>query len=556
MSPRPGARFTSVVRDTRESIVAVFANRNLARMQWALLTSLVGDLAFATAVTVWAFGEGGATVVAILTAARLASAAITAPFAAAITDRVSRRATLLATLGIRAGLISAAAVCLVAEVESPWPVYVLAAAAGVLVAPFRTAQRAWMPTLAAHPRELAASNATSGTLESLAVFVGPALGGLLLMVTSVPVVFAVTVAALVVAMVAIVTIRPQDRPNAVAVVASDDSVSIFRELSAGFRTIFGDPDLRVVTGQVCAQTFIGGASKVFLVVVAVQIVGTGAEGVGLLEAVLGIGALIGGLIAIARASRQRLGWDMTLGVVLWSVPLLLVAAFPHLSVVIAVLVIVGAANPVVDINLDTIVQRMTPEHRMARVFGALDTCYITTQALGSLAMVPLLDLVGLQWALVVIALPVAVAAVLSLGRMRRLDARLGAPESLGLLRGIPWFDSLTPATQEALARSLVRRALPAATTIVAEGESGDELYIVESGRVEVTQGGRVLREQDAGTYFGEIALLRDTPRSATVTALTDTVLLAMRREEFLAAVTGVSRSLAEDTAATRLAFRG
>lgn len=116
----------------------------------------------------------------------------------------------------------------------------------------------------------------------------------------------------------------------------------------------------------------------------------------------------------------------------------------NIGVNVAVLVLVGAANPVVDINLDTIVQRLTPEHRMARVFGALDTCYVTTQALGSLAMVPLLALLGVQWALVVIAVPVTVMALLSLGRMRRMDAHLRAPESLALLRRIPWFASLTP----------------------------------------------------------------------------------------------------------------
>lgn len=556
MTAGPVSRSAAVVRDTRESIVSVFSNRNLARMQVALLISLVGDLAFATAVTVWAFGEGGATAVAVLIAARLAAAAATAPVAAAITDRVSRRSTLLVTLGGRATLIAAAAGCLLGNVESPWPVYVLAAAAGVLVAPFRTAQRAWMPALAAHPRELAASNATSGTLESLAVFLGPALGGLLLVVTSVPAVFGVTVAALVVAAVAVLAIRPEHRGSTALVVPHDEPAGLLRELSAGFQTVFGDPDLRIVTGQVCAQTFIGGAAKVFLVVIAVQILDTGAEGVGFLEAALGVGALVGGVVAIARSSRQRLGWDMTVGVLLWSVPLLLIAAFPHLVVVVAVLVVVGAANPVVDINLDTIVQRMTPEHRMARVFGALDTCYITTQALGSLAMAPLLHLLGLQWALVVIALPVAVAAALSLGRMRSMDARLQAPEALGLLRGIPWFASLTPPTQESLARSLTRTEVAGGTAVVTQGENGDELHVIESGLVEVTQDGRPLRTQDAGTFFGEIALLYDTPRSATVTALTDTVLLSLRREDFLAAVTGVSRSLAEDTAATRLAFRG
>ncbi len=553
-------RAVLVIRETGASVTSVFKNRNLRLIQVALLTSLVGDLAYTTAVTVWAYGVGGTTVVAVLTAVRLAAAAVTAPLAAVVADRVGRRTTLLVTDAARAVLVAAAAGCLVVDPGSPWPVYVLATLAGVLAAPFRTAQRAWMPALARHPRELTASNATSGTLESLAVFVGPALGGLLVLATSVPTVFILNVATFVVSMLLVAGVRPARQATTREPVTDHGGapgpVSWAHELSAGFATLLRDPDLRSVTGQVCAQTFVGGAAKVFLVVVAVQILGTGAAGVGLLEAVLGIGAIVGGIVAIARAERQRLGRDMATGVLLWSTPLLVIVVWPSTTAVVISLLLVGAANPLVDVNLDTIVQRMAPDATLARVFGALDTCYIATSALGSLAMVPLLDLVDLRWSLVVLAVPTALVALLSLPRMRRLDGRLTMPAGLPLLQRVPWLAPLAPAVQESMARSLEQVRVPTGSRVVTQGEPADRFYMIESGAVEVTQDGRVLRRQGVGEFFGEIGLLHDIPRTATVTATEETVLQALGRDRFLAGVVGQHRSLADEIAAARMVFRG
>ena len=74
--------------------------------------------------------------------------------------------------------------------------------------------------------------------------------------------------------------------------------------------------------------------------------------------------------------------------------------------------------------------------------------------------------------------------------------------------------------------------------VIREGDDGDLFYVVLEGSLRVTQGGRELRTLGAGAGFGEIALLRDTPRTATVTATTDVALGAVDRDDFLLAVTG------------------
>ena len=534
------------------SLATVFRNRDLRRVQLALLTSMIGDGAYVIAVTVWAFGNGGASAVGVFTATLMTASALCAPLGAALADRFSRRATLLVCNGARAVLIAAAALCL--SLDGALPVYVLAVAAGVLNAPFRTAQRAWMPALTTTPGELTASNAASSTLESLAVFIGPALGGLLLVLSDVRTVFWLNVATYVVSTLLVLGVR--ERRSTTLVDVQTGAEPALAQLAAGFRLLGSDGDLRSITGQVAGQTFVGGAARVLLVVLAVEVMGTGPSGVGILDAIIGVGAIVGGLVALARVEQQRLGRDLALGVAMWSAPLGLVVVWPHPVAVVVMLVLLGIANPLVDVNLDTIVQRMTPDALMARVFGALDTCYIATKALGAVAAPVLLQLVGLRGTLIAVGAPVLLLALLSWRRMGLLDERLIPPPGLSLLRGVPWFAVLSPVVLESLARGLRERALPAGAVVIAEGEPGDAFYLIEKGTVTVTQQGRHLRAEGPGEYFGEIALLHDIPRTATVTATTDVVLRALDRDVFLRALSGDGLQMAGDVAATRLRNAG
>jgi MFS family permease len=563
---RGGDAFSAFFRETGGSLKSVFVNRNLRRMQLAFAGSLIGNWAFTTAVSVWAYGEGGAKAVGIYYSIRLAVMALATPFVSTLADRYPRKAVMIYSDLYSAVIVVLATVCLYADTAA-WPIYVLAVVTSFGGSAFRAAQGAITPQLSDTTEQLTASNGTASTLESLAIFVGPAIATALLALTDVEIVFLLNVGSFAWSMLMVAGIRiskaeekaekeaePENLGEAL-VEAAEETEGFFAETSAGFRAIRHDKGLLLTVIEGSAQTIVAGALAVIPLVIAVEILDTGAKGVGLLDSVMGLGAILGGIYAIARASKHKLGQDLIMGVFLWSFPLVLITIWPTPVAAFAVMAVLGFANPVVDVNVFTVIQRLTPDAVLGRVFGAFETCLIATMALGSAIAPLMLHLWGLRTTVAVLGLAIGLIAVLGYAPMRSLDRRLEAPAGLPLLQAIPMFGPLNPITLDHLARALDRVEVPAGEVIVREGDASDLFYVIESGRVQVTAAdGQVLREEGPGDYFGEIGLLRDVPRTATITAMEPTVLMALEREEFLDAVTGQgeARRLAEDIVGRRL----
>ncbi len=543
---------------TWASLRAVARNPNLRRIQLAFLGSSVGDWAYATAIIVWAYGEGGAGAVGVWLGIRFVLEAIAAPIGALVADRWPRKRLMVLCDALRALFVTVAAT-LIALDSLPLLVFMVATLTSLLSSPFMIAQRALLPSLSETPGELAASNGIHSTIDSLAFFAGPALAAALLALTGVPTVLLLNVATFLwsLALVSRVSVPTADKTGAISGEDDGDPAGGFlAESLAGFRLIRRDAGLLLVTVQVSLQTIIAGAMTVFLIVMADDVLHSPEAGLGLLNSVFGAGAIAGGVVAIARSSRSRLGFDMTVGVALWAIPLLLVTIWPTPAACFAAAILIGLGNPLVDVNLDTIMQRLAPDEVLGRVFGALESCLIATAALGALLMPLLLDLTSLRVGLAVLAVPVAGLALAGLPAMIRLDNRLREPAGLSLLRGLDLFAPLDPGALEQLAHSLTEARFAAGEVLVAEGGESDLFYVIQSGRVEVTQGDRVLRQEGPGEYFGEIGLLRDVPRTATVTALEETGVYALSRADFLGAMSGrhtESRLIAEATVRRRLA---
>jgi CRP-like cAMP-binding protein len=168
----------------------------------------------------------------------------------------------------------------------------------------------------------------------------------------------------------------------------------------------------------------------------------------------------------------------------------------------------------------------------------MESALIASMAIGSLSMPILMATVGLRTGLAVIGGSVTLLTVVGLRGLRRIDTTALAPEGLALIMAVPFFTPLSRRVKERLARASSQVSFSSGTVVFSEGDSGDHFYIVETGAVEVAVGGEPVRTLGPGDFFGEIALLTDVPRTATITAVSDVTALTLERDEFLGAVTG------------------
>jgi len=314
---------------------------------------------------------------------------------------------------------------------------------------------------------------------------------------------------------------------------------------AGLREVLRDPDLLVVMAVMTGHLVIVGGLEVLLVLLAIDLLGIGESGAGYLIGAMGLGAILGGAAAFALAGRTRLTPWLAVAAVVIGLPVALIGVDPTPGSAAVLLVVTGIGFAILEVTGQTLLQRITPDAVRTRVFGVLEGLLLVGEALGALVVPPLALLIGLQATAITLGLLLPVLAVLAMVRFTRIDTRVAIPVAeLEALAGVPMLAPLGPAAMESLARHLARIVVPAGTVVIREGQAGDRWYLIADGRFAVTRAGRQLRTMGTGEAFGEIALLRDVPRTATVEAATDGVLWTLERHEFTAGVTGSPAALA------------
>jgi MFS family permease len=528
----------------------VYANPPLRRVQLAFAGQVVGGYAYGIAVAVYAFAHGGAAAVGLVAFVRLTAAAAVAPFSAVLADRFRRERVMLSADLLRAALVAAAGVVAVAD-GPPLVVYALALLVTVVATAFRPAEAALMPSLARTPQELTAANVSSSTLDSLGSFLGPALAGVLLAVAEPGIVFFVMAACFLWSASFVVRIEgPRPEPK------SRERGGGVDQALAGFRAIRAEPRLRLLIGLYGAQAVVAGALSVLVVVTAIDLLDLGNAGVGLLESASGIGSIVGAAVVLVLVGRRRLAGDLGMGIVLWGAPLVLLGIWPGTAVAVVAMLAVGLGNTLVDVAAVTLLQRIAPPSLAARVFGVLESMLVGAIGIGSLLAPLLVELAGIRIALVATGALLPALAAICRRPLRAIDEGARVPEEqVAALRPIPIFAPLPLQTLELLATRLHEVAVPAGTAVFERGDDGDRFYVVRDGEVEVVLDDE-RKVEGAGSYFGEIALLRDRPRTATVRARADTRLWALERDDFLGAVSGHAGSsdAASEVVGARLGY--
>lgn len=511
----------------------VARNPNLRRLELAWTASNLSNRASAIAVAVYAYETGGAGAVGVIGFVRLTAAAAASPWLAVLADRGSRRRVLIASDLARCVLLGAMAVLVFLD-TARLAVYTLAVLVAVAEPLFRSAQAALTPSLVRTPEALTAANVIASAVESVGLFVGPALGALLLAATGVGTVFAVTAGMLLVAIALVARIGVAGEPP-----EEQQGVARSHTLLAGWRTIVSEPSLRIVICLFSVQTLVAGMLNVLVVVLAIEVLELGTPGVGWLDGMVGIGAVLGILVVAGVAGRRRLSGYFGTGLLLWGVPLALIAVWPETAPVLVLLALIGVGNTLVDVAGVTLMQRAAPDAVLGRVFGAFEALALLAMGVGSL-LAPLLILaLGTRGAILAAGLILPVILIPLWRPLVSIDAAAPAPtDAVELLRGIPIFAPLAAPELDRLAKAMSEERREAGSTVFAQGDRGDRFYVIAEGRAAVEIGGKPVRTLDTGGFFGEVALLRDVPRTATVRAITTLRLSALDRETFVATVTG------------------
>jgi MFS family permease len=522
---------------------AVWRNPELRRVELAFAAFNGAEWAVWIAMLVYAYDQGGATTAGLVALAQLVPAGLFAPVAAARADRM--RAGRVLALGYVAQATAMAATGAVLLLSGP-PLlaYALAAVAATAVTITRPAQAALLPSLARTPDELTATNVVSGWIESVSMLAAPAAAGVLLGVGGPGWVFVAMAALAALGGLAVAPIAgppPAGDPEAPAEPAWRLAVEV--------------PQVRLLVGLLGAQYVAIGALDVLYVVLAVSVLDLGGSGAGYLNAAFGAGGVAAIAATATLVGRAKLAPALAAALAVWCVAFAVLAARPTTLGVFLLLGLAGAARSTYDVTGRTLLQRTAAPHVLARVFGLLEGLSMAGLALGSLLAPALVGLGGTRAALAGLAL-LPVLALLARHGLAVADREASVPVvQTGLLRALPMFAPLPGPRLERVARSLEPVTAAAGEVVIRQGDVGDRFYVVASGEVEARYDDTVVSTLGRGEGFGEIALLRDVPRTVTIVSRTDVSLYALERDDFLDALTGSARARheAERLADARLA---
>lgn len=559
----PGPQLGGTTRLVR----AVLRSPSLRRVMLAYLLFAAVEYGTWIAILLYAYTTLGPESVGAVAVTQLLPSAVFAAAAGSIADRYPRQRVLVVGYGLQAAAFGVTAAGMLLD----WsPVAVLAAAviAACTITLSRPAHWAVLPMLARTPEELTTANGVAGSVEGAGELAGPLAAALVLAVGPPGAVFAAGAVGAAVAMLLVVPLRvhdsgppvPADVPDAddanrvpLAIEGAHDSESTFR---AGIRSIagvLGDRDSRLIVLLLGARMFVFGCTDVLLVLLALGVLGIGESGAGVLGAAAGVGSILGGVAAFVLVGRRRMAPVLLLGAVLLGGTYLVLGFVTQLLLVLAIIAIGGIGGATLDVAGRTVLQRVADPRTLTRVLGSLEGIGIIALAAGSLLAPIVAEAWGVPVALALagLVLPVAVAVVWP--ALRAIDRRVRVPvRELALLRSDRILSPLPAPQLEAVASGARWITLEPGEVLIREGDPGDRYFVLESGSLRIVRQGQVLHEQESerGYGLGEIALLRDVPRTATATATSPSVLLAIARPDFLEAVTGHEQAGA---AATRTA---
>ncbi len=500
---------------------------------------------------VYAYSRGGATATGVVSLALLIPTALFAPFAGPLIDRFGATRVLFGAYAAQTVAMGATAASLLSGAPS-LVTYTLGALTAMLLVVTHPAHAVASPGIARTAEQLVALNAITGWILSIGLVLAPACAGLILAVSTPGSVYAAGSACLVLAALLVAPIRDLVPP--LALDANAPGGGALRQLDEGARALARSRAPREVVIVLGVTFLMVGAFDVLVVVLAVGSLGIGDSGAGYLTAAHGAGAVLGAVASLALVGRARLV-PVMLGASLLAAGAFVVLGL-EISVVMAFIVaaVTGISRSVLEVSGQTLLQRVTSTELLARVFAFKEGLAMAAWGLGSVSVPIVIALADIRGALFFTGAIVPALVLLRFRPLLAADAAATIPTvTIALLRSLGIFRALPVPALEGVAQNASSVLVPAGETIVRQGEPGDRYYAIADGTVEVLRDDTLVNTLGRGEGFGEIALVHEIPRTATVRTVTETRLFAIEREPFLVALTGhaPTRERVEQVAAER-----
>lgn len=510
-------------------------NPQLRRLVAAHVVAVVVEYAVVVAVLVDAYERGGAGATGVTSLAILLPYVVGAPLAAYLTG--TARATTVRHAGLAVQALGYGLAAVAAASDAPAPLVVVGLGA---VSTLRPSGAVLIPALARSSRQVTVANLRIAYCESAGALVGPLLAGGLLAVSGPPLALAGCAGCAAVALLVSVVGADEGPP---APHDPEAGRRVGEVLGRGLDVVRARPAIAGVLGLALARYVMLGALDIVLVVLALDVLGMAGSGAGVLNALVGVGAVASAGVLTVVAGRARLAPGLALGLGASIACCLALAAAPSLAVAVVALPVLGLGVTVIDGLGRMLLQRAAEPRQLGPLFSLLELVAGVGLVLGSGLALVLVAVDGARLALAGLAVVLLGLLVVAGRTAWRADETADLPVvEMSVLRALPMFAPLPPLPLEVLARSAVTVRVDAGETVVVQGEPGERFYAVVEGELDVEMSGVHVRTATRGGFFGEVALLADVPRTATVTARGPCVLLALDRVAFLVAVTGSDTS--------------
>lgn len=529
--------------------------RDFRQLVAAYVVDALGSWAYSVVLAVYVFDRTHSTQwLAAVGTSRWVVGLLIGSYAGVLADRYERTRVMIVS-ALSSAVVMAVIAVVVGTNGPVWLLIVLTALSAIVASPYRPAAGALTPEVVGE-KDLVAANSLFSTLESLTVVLGPAAGGLLLLTGEPFIGVIINAASFVIAAGIVFRLRVKAKGSA------DGDGNAFAQWLTGLQALARERVALMLVLFCALDSAIYGASTVLYVPLSVHL-GTGSAGYSYLLAGSALGGVIAAGLANKLSSASRLAPVILGSIMLQALPYA-VTATVHAPVLAFVLqVISGVGMIVVDVLAYTALQRDLPRDVLSRVLGVFDAVVLAFIVAASFVGAALLSGVGLHTTLLIIGFGFPVLSLFGLPALLKADrtsaalvARL-APR-VELLRKLDLFTGAPHTVLERLADRLDERQVTAGTVLIREGDQADALWVLVSGSLGIRAHGAgktdvELPPVQAPAYVGELGLLHNAPRSATVTALDNAVLWRIEGTEFLNALEAAPASVSlQNVARTRL----